>query len=209
MEILAATRHGGLAGPPDQASATLSAARSTADRHKGALTDGHVSRGRYRATIEGAHDHRRPDDTAGRRPDPGPSVANLETIISLCKRRGYIFPSSEIYGGINAVWDYGPLGVEFKNNVKRAWWDAMIQERDDIVGLDASILMAPACLAGLRPRGRLHRPDGGLHRLQAPLPRRPGARGGLIHERATRRSSHLRPEVPVAAARSPRRASST
>ncbi len=75
--------------------------------------------------------------------DPGPTIANLETIVSLSKRRGFIFPSSEIYGGINAVWDYGPLGVELKNNVKRAWWRAMVQERDDIVGLDAGILMAP------------------------------------------------------------------
>jgi glycyl-tRNA synthetase len=66
----------------------------------------------------------------------------MQDIISLCKRRGFIFPSSEIYGGINAVWDYGPLGVEFKNNVKRAWWDAMTRMRDDIVGVDTSILMA-------------------------------------------------------------------
>ncbi len=72
-----------------------------------------------------------------------PAVANLETIVSLSKRRGFIFPSSEIYGGINAVWDYGPLGVELKNNVKRAWWRAMVQDRNDIVGLDAGILMHP------------------------------------------------------------------
>jgi glycyl-tRNA synthetase len=75
--------------------------------------------------------------------DPGPSVALLETIVGLSKRRGFVFPSSEIYGGINAVWDYGPLGVELKNNVKRAWWRSMVQERDDIVGLDSGILMAP------------------------------------------------------------------
>jgi len=75
--------------------------------------------------------------------DVAPAVANLETIVSLSKRRGFIFPSSEIYGGINAVWDYGPLGVELKNNVKRAWWRTMVQLRDDIVGLDAGILMAP------------------------------------------------------------------
>jgi glycyl-tRNA synthetase len=75
--------------------------------------------------------------------DPGPSVRSLETIVSLSKRRGFVFPSSEIYDGINAVWDYGPLGVELKNNVKRAWWRAMVQERDNIVGLDAGILMAP------------------------------------------------------------------
>ncbi len=75
--------------------------------------------------------------------DPAPAVAGLDTIVSLAKRRGFVFPSSEIYGGINAVWDYGPLGVELKNNVKRAWWRAMVQERDDIVGLDAGILMHP------------------------------------------------------------------
>jgi glycyl-tRNA synthetase len=66
----------------------------------------------------------------------------MQDIISLSKRRGFIFPSSEIYGGLNAVWDYGPLGVEFKNNVKRAWWDTLTRWRDDIVGLDTSILMA-------------------------------------------------------------------
>jgi glycyl-tRNA synthetase len=84
--------------------------------------------------------------TDPRTPEPdavAPAVANLETIVSLSKRRGFVFPSSEIYGGINAVWDYGPLGVELKNNVKRAWWRAMVQERDDIVGLDAGILMHP------------------------------------------------------------------
>jgi glycyl-tRNA synthetase len=75
--------------------------------------------------------------------DPGPAVPELDTIVGLSKRRGFIYPSSEIYGGINAVWDYGPLGVELKNNVKRAWWRSMVQERDDIVGLDSGILMAP------------------------------------------------------------------
>ena len=90
--------------------------------------------------------HRSPSVTDTHTTDPddvAPAVAELETIVSLSKRRGFIFPSSEIYGGINAVWDYGPLGVELKNNVKRAWWRAMVQERDDIVGLDAGILMHP------------------------------------------------------------------
>ncbi|MBI2916952.1 MAG: glycine--tRNA ligase [Chloroflexi bacterium] len=72
-----------------------------------------------------------------------PSQVDLDKIASLCKRRGFIFQSSEIYGGLNSVWDYGPLGVELKNNVKRAWWRAMVQERDDVVGLDAAILMHP------------------------------------------------------------------
>ena len=66
-----------------------------------------------------------------------------DTIASLCKRRGFIFQSSEIYGGFESTWDYGPLGVELKQNVKRAWWRAMVQERTDMVGLDASILMSP------------------------------------------------------------------
>ncbi|TMB63273.1 MAG: glycine--tRNA ligase [Chloroflexi bacterium] len=66
-----------------------------------------------------------------------------DKINSLAKRRGFVFPSSEIYGGAGATWDYGPLGVELKNNVKRAWWRAMVQLRDDIVGIDAAILMHP------------------------------------------------------------------
>jgi len=84
-----------------------------------------------------------PNPTATTPDDVAPAVPELETIVSLAKRRGFVYPSSEIYGGINAVWDYGPLGVELKNNVKRAWWRAMVQERDDIVGLDAGILMHP------------------------------------------------------------------
>jgi glycyl-tRNA synthetase len=84
-----------------------------------------------------------PNSPAQTPDDVAPAVAELDTIVSLAKRRGFVYPSSEIYGGINAVWDYGPLGVELKNNVKRAWWRAMVQERDDIVGLDAGILMAP------------------------------------------------------------------
>jgi glycyl-tRNA synthetase len=67
----------------------------------------------------------------------------FDTLVSLCKRRGFVFPSSEIYGGIGGFWDYGPLGVEMKNNIKRAWWRSMVQERDDVVGLDASIIMNP------------------------------------------------------------------
>jgi len=67
----------------------------------------------------------------------------MEKIVSLCRRRGFIFPSSEIYGGLSSCWDYGPLGVELKQNIKQAWWRAVVQERDDIVGLDASILMHP------------------------------------------------------------------
>jgi glycyl-tRNA synthetase len=65
----------------------------------------------------------------------------LEQIVSLSKRRGFVFPSSAIYGGLGSTWDYGPLGVELKNNVKRAWWRSVVHERDDMEGLDAAILM--------------------------------------------------------------------
>jgi glycyl-tRNA synthetase len=67
----------------------------------------------------------------------------MDKLVSLCKRRGYVFQSSEIYGGTGSVWDYGPLGVELKNNIKAAWWRSMVYERDDIEGLDAAILMNP------------------------------------------------------------------
>ncbi|TDD20329.1 glycine--tRNA ligase [Actinomadura sp. KC06] len=66
----------------------------------------------------------------------------LETIVNLAKRRGLVYPSSEIYGGLRASWDYGPLGVELKNNVKRQWWKSMVQGRDDIVGLDSCVILA-------------------------------------------------------------------
>ena len=67
--------------------------------------------------------------------------ALMEKIVSLCKRRGFVFQSSEIYGGLNGCWDYGPLGVELKRNLKEFWWRRMTRERDDVVGLDGSILM--------------------------------------------------------------------
>jgi glycyl-tRNA synthetase len=70
-------------------------------------------------------------------------MPDMETMVSLCKRRGFVFQGSEIYGGIGGFWDYGPLGVELKNNIKRAWWKAMVQDRDDIVGIDAAIIMNP------------------------------------------------------------------
>jgi len=67
----------------------------------------------------------------------------MEKIISLSKRRGFIFPSSEIYGGLAGVWDYGPLGVELKNNIKREFWKSMVLSRDDVFGIDAAIFMNP------------------------------------------------------------------
>ncbi|MBL7107008.1 MAG: glycine--tRNA ligase [Phycisphaerae bacterium] len=70
-------------------------------------------------------------------------MAKLEDIVSLCKRRGFIFQSSEIYGGLASCYDYGPLGVELKNNVKKAWWKSVVHMHDNVVGLDCSILMHP------------------------------------------------------------------
>ncbi len=67
----------------------------------------------------------------------------MEELVSLCKRRGFLFQSNDIYGGIKGLYDYGPMGVEFKNNLKQAWWKSMVRERDDVVGMDASILMHP------------------------------------------------------------------
>ena len=70
-------------------------------------------------------------------------LAIMDKLVSLAKRRGFIFQSSEIYGGLGSVWDYGPLGVELKKNLKERWWRSMVHERDDIEGVDAAILMHP------------------------------------------------------------------
>ncbi len=70
-------------------------------------------------------------------------LERMEDLVSLCARRGFIFPSSEIYGGINGFWDYGPLGVELKNNLKAAWWQQVVRERDDVEGIDSSIICHP------------------------------------------------------------------
>ena len=71
------------------------------------------------------------------------SPTTLDKIVSLAKRRGFIFPSSEIYGGFSSVYDYGPLGVELKNNLKSYWWKTMVHDNRDIVGLDSAIFMHP------------------------------------------------------------------
>src|SRR6059036_712239 len=67
----------------------------------------------------------------------------MDKLVSLAKRRGFVFQSSEIYGGLGSVWDYGPLGVELKKNIKERWWRSMVHDREDIEGLDAAILMHP------------------------------------------------------------------
>ncbi len=74
-------------------------------------------------------------------PDNVPGKVSLEKLVSLCQRRGFIFPSSDIYGGLSGCWDYGPVGVELKRNIKEAWWKSSVRKRDDMVGLETSILM--------------------------------------------------------------------
>jgi glycyl-tRNA synthetase len=69
--------------------------------------------------------------------------ASMEKIVSLAKRRGFVYPSSEIYGGLSATWDYGPLGVELKKNIQEIWWREMTRLQENIVGLDAAIMMHP------------------------------------------------------------------
>jgi glycyl-tRNA synthetase len=78
-----------------------------------------------------------PTETTTPRSDP----ARLDKVVNLCKRRGFVFPSGEIYGGTRSAWDYGPLGVELKDNIKREWWRTVVQSRDDVVGLDSSVIL--------------------------------------------------------------------
>src|SRR5262245_64068858 len=68
---------------------------------------------------------------------------SMDEIVALCRRRGFIFQSSEIYGGINGFWDYGPLGAELRKNIRDCWWNDMVRSRDDVVGLEYSIIMNP------------------------------------------------------------------
>jgi len=75
--------------------------------------------------------------------NPARTGADLDTIVALCKRRGFVFPSSEIYGGFGGFWDFGPLGVELRRNIKDAWWHANVQCREDMVGLDSSVIASP------------------------------------------------------------------
>jgi glycyl-tRNA synthetase len=71
------------------------------------------------------------------------SSDRVESVVNLSKRRGFVYPSSEIYGGTRSAWDYGPLGVELKENIRRAWWQAVVRGRDDVVGIDSSVILAP------------------------------------------------------------------
>ncbi len=113
------------------------------------------------------------------RPAAGRGVAVpdlMEAVTSLAKRRGIAFQSSEIYGGLRSSWDYGPLGVELRRNLRGAWWRSMVQLRDDVVGLEAAIIMSPKRLGGQRARRRLLRSPDRMHELPSAVPRgSPGA----------------------------------
>jgi glycyl-tRNA synthetase len=86
------------------------------------------------------------------------NVDSLDTIVSLAKARGFIFQSSEIYGGLSAVYDYGPLGVELKRNIRNAWWKEMTQRHENIVGVDAGHIYAPKSVGSQWSRCRVQRP---------------------------------------------------
>ena len=86
------------------------------------------------------------------------SEKSMEKIVALCKNRGFVFPGSEIYGGLSNSWDYGPLGVEFKNNIKDAWRQKFIRESKLNVGLDSAILMNPQTCVATRPMGNFTDP---------------------------------------------------
>ena len=118
----------------------------------------------------------------------------MDKIVSLCRRRGFVFPSSEIYGGLGSTYDYGHYGVLLKNNIRSRWFEAMVQERDDIVALDSAVILQPARLGGVGARRGLHRPARRLPHLQAALPRRPArgrrsAAGSRASARASSRSA--------------------
>ena len=184
------------------------------------LTGGATAPGTRRrpTTVDGSTADRQPDGAPVAAPvndspdhreaDP----ARLDKVVNLCKRRGFVFPSGEIYGGTRSAWDYGPLGVELKENIKRQWWRTVVQSRDDIVGLDSSVILPRAGLGGLRPRRRLHRPADRVPELPQALPGRPPRGGVRGHARAgCRRTAWPTSAARTAAprARGPSRATST
>ena len=107
----------------------------------------------------------------------------MEAVTSLAKRRGIAFQSAEIYGGLRSSWDYGPLGVELRRNIRNDWWRANVQLRDDVVGVEAAIITQPSRLAGERPPRDVPRPARRVHELPSAL-----ARGPPRGERRRRRA---------------------
>ena len=97
-------------------------------------------------------------------------AASLDILASLAKRRGFVFPGSELYGGLQGFWDFGPLGVELRTNIKAAWWRSMVRLRDDIEGLDAAIIMNPRVWEASGHVAGFSDPDGRLPQLQSSVP---------------------------------------
>ena len=120
---------------------------------------------------------------------------SMEEITGLAKRRGFIFQSSEIYGGLNGFWDYGPLGAMLKRNVKDAWWRDTVELRDDVVAFDSSIIMHPMVWKASGHVDAFHDVHGRLQGLQASFPVRsadgPRAMPGLRQQRLVHRAPQL------------------
>ena len=119
----------------------------------------------------------------------------MDKIVSLCRRRGFVFPSSEIYGGLGSTYDYGHYGVLMKNNIRSLWFRSMIQERDDMVALDSAVILNPLVWEASGHVAGFTRPADRLPHLQAPVPRRP-ARGRALRQEAVQaagRDARLRP----------------
>ena len=94
----------------------------------------------------------------------------IEKIVSLCKRRGFVYPNSEIYGGVSGIYDFGPLGVELRNNIRRFWWWSMVQTNDNVVGIEGKYYHASARLGSQWACGEFRGSTGRLQKMQAPLP---------------------------------------
>ena len=122
-------------------------------------------------------------------------ATELDQIVNLCKRRGFVYPSAEIYGGFRSTYDYGPLGSLLLRNVKDAWVRSMVQQRDDVVLIDAADPRPAPGVGGVRPPRELHRPARRLHELQEPLPRRQARRPRTPARAAARRHVHRGPRV--------------
>ena len=112
--------------------------------------------------------------------DPVADPKVMDSIVSLCKRRGFIFQSSDIYGGLSSAWDYGPLGSELKNRIQRFWWREMTQLHDNIVGLDAAIMMHPRVWEASGHVENFRGHDGGRHGDERTLPTRPPEPGTTV-----------------------------
>ena len=122
-------------------------------------------------------------------------ATDLDQIVNLCKRRGFVYPSAEIYGGFRSAYDYGPLGALMLRNIKDAWIRSMVQKRDDVVLIDAADPRPAAGVGGQRPPRQLHRPARRLHQLQEPLPARQARRPEHVPELRQARHVHRGPPV--------------